>query len=292
MRWDQGHESPDVIDRRGERGERGGGSLIGPGLLPLVPMLVRHPVGIVILALLVGGSLLVSTLGTRDRDAAQVTETTAGHAPDKERQFVSFVLDDAQNTWQSLFAKSGRQYRKAKLVLFSGATSTGCGYGQAATGPFYCPSDERVYIDLSFYDELAQRFGAKGDFAQAYVIAHEIGHHVQNQLGASAAVKSLRRSQREGEAGASVRLELQADCLAGVWASSTQARGLLEPGDVDEALNAAASVGDDRIQRQAKGSVSPETFTHGTSAQRARWFRTGLERGDVDACDTFRASTL
>ncbi|HVH46265.1 MAG TPA: neutral zinc metallopeptidase [Labilithrix sp.] len=291
MRWDQGHESPDVIDRRGAGGGGGGG--LG-GLLALAPLLMRHPVGVVIVLVILGGSLLFGGMfGTQGADAPQVAQTTGANVtPDDDRHFVSFVLDDAQKTWQTVFAKGGRQYRNAKLVLFSGATSTSCGYGQAATGPFYCPTDERVYIDLSFYDELAQRFGAKGDFAQAYVIAHEIGHHVQNQLGASAAVRGLRRSQREGEAGASVRLELQADCFAGIWANSTQARGLLEPGDIDEALTAASAIGDDRLQKAAKGTVSPESFTHGTAEQRSRWFRTGYQLGVVDACDTFRASTL
>jgi len=265
---------------------------MGNGILALAPLLMRHPIGIVVLLLILGGSLLSGMFGTRDTDAPQVTETTGATVDDEGRPFVGYVLDDAQKTWHDVFAKGGRQYRNAKLVLFSGATSTACGYGQAATGPFYCPSDERVYIDLSFYDDLSRRFGAKGDFAQAYVIAHEIGHHVQNQLGASAAVRSLKKSQREGEAGASVRLELQADCLAGIWAHSTQARGLLEQGDVEEALTAASAIGDDRLQKQAGGIVSPESFTHGTAEQRARWFRTGFQRGDVDACDTFRASTL
>ncbi len=265
---------------------------MGRGILAFAPLLMRHPIGIVVLLLILVGSAFTGIFGTNDNDAPGVAQTTGATVDDEGRQFVGYVLDDTQKTWQDIFAKGGRQYRNAKLVLFSDATSTACGYGQAATGPFYCPSDERVYIDLSFYDDLARRFGAKGDFAQAYVIAHEIGHHVQNQLGAAAAVRSLKKSQREGEAGASVRLELQADCLAGVWAHSTQSRGLLEQGDVEEALTAASSIGDDRLQKQAGGVVTPESFTHGTAEQRARWFRTGYERGDVDACDTFRASTL
>jgi len=254
---------------------------------------MRHPIGLLALLLLVGGSALVGMFGTGDTDAPPgVAETTGAAVGDESKQFASYVLDDTQETWTDLFARDGRRYDKAKLVLFDGATSTACGYGRAATGPFYCPSDERVYIDLSFFDDLARRFGARGDFAQAYVIAHEIGHHVQKQLGASAAVRSLRKSQREGEDGASVRLELQADCLAGVWARSTAARGLLEQGDIEEALTAAAAIGDDRLQKRASGVVTPETFTHGTAEQRARWFRSGYERGEVDACDTFKASTL
>jgi predicted metalloprotease len=282
-----------MIDRRGERGPRMGGGGMG-GVMALAPLLMRHPIGIVILLVLLAGSFFMSRFGTSGGDAPRVTETkttgATGTKEDREKHFVGFVLDDAQKNWQELFAKEGRQYQNAKLVLFSGATSTACGYGQAATGPFYCPGDERVYIDLSFYDQLARRFGAAGDFAQAYVIAHEIGHHVQHQLGTTSAVQ--RRSQRQGEDSASVRLELQADCYAGIWAHSTDTRGLLEQGDIDEALNAAAAIGDDRLQRKSGGVVSPESFTHGTSEQRARWFKTGYQTGRIDACDTFRAPNL
>jgi predicted metalloprotease len=296
MRWDEGHESPDVIDRRGEGGgNMGGGSGLIGTVLTLLPYLVRHPLGILILLILLGGSLFFSgALNTPDSSAPRATETHGARVSgeDRERHFVSFVLDDVQNTWRDIFAKRGQTYPNAKLVLFSGETPTSCGYGVSATGPFYCPTDERVYIDLSFYDELAQRFGAKGDFAQAYVIAHEIGHHVQNQLGTAGAVRHLRRSEREGETGGNVRLELQADCLAGVWAHSTESRGILEAGDIDEALYAASAIGDDRLQKAATGTVTPETFTHGTAEQRARWFRTGYEKGDIDACDTFKATKL
>lgn len=294
MRWDKGHESPDVIDRRGQGPAAGGGGGGMGTILAFAPYLIRHPAGIVVLVLLLGGSYLFSRMsGPSDADTPRVAETTgATDKPDPERHFVSFVLDDNQRTWKEIFAKGGRQYKSAKLVLFTGATSTSCGYGESATGPFYCPTDERVYIDLSFYDDLAKRFGAKGDFAQAYVIAHEIGHHVQNQLGASTAVRRLKRSDREGANGANVRLELQADCLAGIWAQSTQSRNLLDPGDIDEALAAASAIGDDRLQKQATGRVTPETFTHGSAEQRSRWFKTGYEKGDVDACDTFKASTL
>lgn len=300
MRWDQGHESPDVIDRRGE-GRGGGGMLGGGGLLALAPLLIRSPLGIVILLVLLIGSGVAGIFGTRgegeppasgDQPKGAVHTTGADQPQDEARRFTGFVLDDAQKTWREAFAKAGKPYRNAKLVLYTDATRTACGFGEAATGPFYCPSDERVYIDLAFNDELARRFGAKGDFAQAYVVAHEIGHHVQKLLGVDAAIKNLRRSEREGESSASVRLELQADCFAGVWAHSTDERGLLENGDINEAMTAAAAVGDDRLQKAARGTVHPESFTHGTSAQRSKWFRVGLDRGDPAACDTFKAASL
>lgn len=294
MRWDRGHESPDVIDRRGERGGgvRAGGANV---LLALAPLLLRSRTGRVVLMVLVAGAIVAGVLGKRGEHAPQVTETTgarAGAAAGPEVHFVSFVLDDAQSTWQKIFDEAGRPYRHAKLVLFTDATSTACGYGQAATGPFYCPADERVYIDLGFFHELAQRFGAKGDFAEAYVIAHEIGHHVQKLLGIRSSLGPLRGSERHGATSASVRLELQADCLAGVWAHATAKRGLLEAGDVDEALRAASAVGDDRLQEEATGRVTPDSFTHGTAAERARWFERGFRRGEVGACDTFGASSL
>lgn len=293
MRWERGHESPDVIDRRGEGGgtRAAGGNLV----LALAPLLLRSRGGRVVLLLLVAGAIVAGVLGKRGEHAPQATRTTGAQSrggDDVQVQFVSFVLDDAQQTWQRIFSDHGRGYRHAKLVLFTDATPTACGFGEAATGPFYCPSDERVYIDLGFFHELADRFGAKGDFAEAYVIAHEIGHHVQQLLGITTSVGRLRASERKGPASASVRLELQADCFAGVWAHSTEARGLLEPGDVDEALRAAAAVGDDRLQREATGRVTPDSFTHGTAAQRARWFNRGLERGTIAACDTFGAPTL
>lgn len=291
MRFDEGHESPDVIDRRGQGG--GGGGLGGGGLFMLLPLLLRSPLGIVVLIVIVGGSLLGGIFGTRGEDAPRAVETTSADVPGDKRHFVAFVLDDAQKTWTDLFAKAGRPpYRRAKLVLFEGATSTACGTGDSATGPFYCPSDERAYIDLSFYDDLDRRFKASGDFAQAYVLAHEIGHHVQKLLGTSAMAKSMARGERQGAEGASVRLELQADCFAGIWAHATATRGLLEEGDIDEALRAASAIGDDRLQKRSQGRVTPDSFTHGTSAQRERWFKTGYTRGEVDACDTFAADRL
>ena len=207
-------------------------------------------------------------------------------------QFVSFVLDDVQSTWSDELAQQGRRYTPAVLVLFRDRTSSACGTGAAAMGPFYCSRDGRVYIDLSFYRDLRQRFGAPGDFAQAYVIAHEIGHHVQSLLGISERVHAASREQRAGSESLAVRLELQADCFAGMWAHATRKRELLESGDVEEALTAAAAIGDDRLQTQARGTVAPETFTHGSSEQRMRWFRRGLETGEIDACDTFRAARL
>ncbi len=212
---------------------------------------------------------------------------------EKQIQFVSTVLDDTQRTWGKIFADSGQQYRNAKLDIFTEAVQTGCGNAGAAMGPFYCPLDERVYIDLNFYNELVQRFGAPGDFAQAYVIAHEIGHHVQNLIGTSDQVRSAQESNPGRANELSVRLELQADCYAGIWAHSMNPdlRGAnepaLDPGDIEEGINAAAAVGDDRIQKQSRGGVNPETWTHGSSEERARWFQTGYQSGNVDACDTF-----
>jgi hypothetical protein len=198
---------------------------------------------------------------------------------------VSFVLDDAQETWTSLL---GNRYQPARLILFSDATESGCGFAQAATGPFYCPADQGVYIDLSFYQELRQRFGAPGDFAQAYVLAHEIGHHVQNLLGTDRRMRQAQQSNPGATNELSVRLELQADCYAGVWGHSTARRDILEQGDVEEGLAAAAAIGDDRIQRMSGSRVAPDQFTHGSSAQRVEWFRRGLEAGDPAACETFR----
>jgi predicted metalloprotease len=201
--------------------------------------------------------------------------------------FVSFVLDDTQRTWTQILQQQGRSYRHAKLVLFRDAVDSACGMAQSATGPFYCPDDEKVYIDLSFYDELKRRFGAPGDFAQAYVLAHEIGHHVQKLLGIETQVQRAMGTHPGERNELSVRLELQADCLAGVWGHSTAQRNILEAGDVDEALRAASAVGDDRLQRMATGQVNPDSFTHGSSEQRAHWFQQGFQSGNIAACDTF-----
>jgi predicted metalloprotease len=232
--------------------------------------------------------LSLATSGGGGGRAAQ-TSSRPVNDPNEEPQvqFVSFVLDDAQRTWAQILPAQGVQYRRAKLTLFRDAINSACGFAEAATGPFYCPADEKVYIDLGFYDELKQRFGAPGDFAQAYVLAHEIGHHVQNVLGIEEKVRAARR-QNPGAANAlSVRMELQADCLAGVWAHSTDQRQLLESGDIEEGLGAAAAVGDDRLQRMSTGRVNPESFTHGSSAQRMDWFKRGFTSGSVQSCNTF-----
>jgi predicted metalloprotease len=218
-------------------------------------------------------------------DVQQPVSTTP---QEEERvQFVSFVLDDVQQVWAQLLPKFGDQYREARLAVFRDAVSTACGDAPAAVGPFYCPTDERVYLDLSFFDELAQRFGAPGDFAQAYVIAHELGHHVQHVLGIEQRVRQMQGTRPGAANQLSVALELQADCFAGVWANSTSQRRLLEQGDVEEGLGAASAVGDDRIQAQMTGQIRPDKFTHGSAAQRAQWFRRGLESGDPNSCDTF-----
>jgi predicted metalloprotease len=210
-------------------------------------------------------------------------------AEEEIADFISFVLDDVQNTWTREFQRAGREYERARLVLFTDATRSGCGFAESTAGPFYCPADSKVYIDLGFYQELRSRFGAPGDFAQAYVLAHEVGHHVQHLLGISDKVREAQSAGNRQQANAlSVRLELQADCFAGVWAHSTNERRLLEEGDVEEGMGAASAVGDDRIQKQATGRVSPESWTHGSARQRTGWFRRGLETGRINDCDTFR----
>ena len=278
MRWSPGHRSANVEDRRGGGGRfiRGAG---GMGAGTLVILLVLS---------LVFKRDFFSLVGAGGGEVAP--ETAAGppaeSTPEEERlvSFVSFVLDDAQKVWQE---QMGTSYRPAKVVLFRDAVQSACGFAESATGPFYCPGDEKVYIDLGFYEELQQRFGAPGDFAQAYVLAHEIGHHVQNVLGTEAEVRRARTARADLANEMSVRLELQADCYAGVWAHSTAQRQLLEQGDVEEGLGAAAAVGDDRLQRMGGGRVVPESFTHGSSEQRQQWFRRGLETGQPDDCDTF-----
>jgi len=288
MRYDRDHESSDLIDERGQNnGPRMAG---GSGLLGLLPLLLRFRFGWVIIVLVLGYSFVRNFVGGGARPVAGTAVSAKGG--DEPRHFVAFVLDDAQTTWQKLFAQNGQSYRNAKLVLFSGATNTGCGMGEAQAGPFYCPLDERVYIDLGFYEELAERFGAKGDFAQAYVIAHELGHHVQKLLGLSERVDRASKSARLGANGLSVRLELQADCFAGIWARSTNQRNLLDPGDEQEALDAASAVGDDHIQKETRGVIRPETWTHGSAEARARWFQNGFDGGTLQACDTFQATKL
>lgn len=279
MRFDHGRQSDNVEDRRGHRA---GGRL---GIGAIVVALVAIYFGV--------DPALVMQLAEVN-PASQRAAPAAGAPQDDAGRFVAMVLADTEDTWGPIFQAAGRQYEEPRLVLFTGSTPTACGLGQAAMGPFYCPADARVYIDLAFYDDLRQRFNAPGDFAQAYVIAHEIGHHVQNLLGISARVQHARARLAPRDANAmSVRLELQADCLAGVWAHhADRARQVLESGDVEEALGAAAAIGDDRLQQRARGYAVPDSFTHGSAVQRVRWFRAGLEQGTVAACDTFSADAL
>ena len=273
MRWTPGGSSDDVEDRRGE----GGGGLLGGRSIGLVGFLVLGG-----LSLLFHQNLF-ALLDTSGGGTATQAPAESSPEEDREKQFVTFVFNDVQGVWEQTL----RGYRHAKLVLYRGTTRSACGTAQAAVGPFYCPVDEKVYLDLGFFEELRARYAAPGEFAQAYVIAHEVGHHVQKLLGIADKVQSA-REQRPGQANAlSVRLELQADCLAGVWGHSTEQRKLLERGDIESALGAAAAVGDDRLQRRSTGGVRPETFTHGSAQQRTQWFGRGFESGDLKACDTF-----
>jgi predicted metalloprotease len=289
MRWRDGRRSQNVEDRRGGRSGLGGGGLrLGGGgiLLLLVGAWLLGVNPLQVLSLLVGGGS--ETMSLPDPSAAA---PAAGAVKDEGADFVSVVLADTEDTWSLLFEQAGSRYQPARLVLFSQLVRSACGTAQSAMGPFYCPLDQAVYIDLDFYRELRDRFGAPGDFAQAYVIAHEVGHHVQTLLGTSEQVRAAQ--QRAGEAQAnqlSVRLELQADCYAGVWAHHAhRARQVLEAGDVEEGLGAAAAIGDDRLQQQTQGQVVPESFTHGSSRQRVEWFSRGLETGSLERCDTFRS---
>lgn len=292
MRWDGNRESDNVEDRRGDGGGGGGGGGFGFGGGSLsiggvvIALILSFVFGINPLTLLGGMS------GGGGGTPQQATQQTP--ANDTETRFMRTVLADTEDTWSGLFSAQGAQYQPPKLVLFTGRTATGCGTGQSATGPFYCPADSRVYIDLDFYRLMKERFHVSGEFAQAYVIAHEVGHHVQHLLGVSDQVHEAQQSAGETQANAlSVRLELQADCYAGVWAfHANKSRQILEQGDVEAALSAATAIGDDALQRQSQGHVVPDSFTHGTSAQRARWFRTGLESGEVAQCDTFKARQL
>jgi len=285
MKWTPGGESQDIEDRRDEGGSGGGGFQFGGMHLGIGGAVV-----LLILSLLFKQNFF-ALLGAGGPEATRVASQPNPAKDTAEKplvQFVSFVLDDTQHNWEQILPEqSGRQYRHAKLVLFRNYTQSGCGSAESATGPFYCPEDEKVYIDLGFYDELKRRFGAPGEFAQAYVLAHEVGHHVQKLLGIEAKVRQLQEQNPRQQKPLSVRVELQADCFAGVWAHSTQQRGLLESGDVESALGAAAAVGDDRLQKMATGHVSPETFTHGSSQQRMNWFRKGLDNGSIAACNTF-----
>jgi len=280
----EGPGSSNVEDRRGQR--FGGRGLIGGGIGTLVLVVIGMFFGI--------DPRVIMGLADTVQQVQAPAEAPAGKvgAPaDEMGRFVSVVLADTEQTWNTLFRQLGRDYQEPRLVLFTGATPTACGTGQAAMGPFYCPLDQRVYIDLAFYQQLRDRFRAPGDFAQAYVIAHEVGHHVQNQLGIMQKMDAYRQRLSETQYNAlSVRLELQADCFAGVWAHHANNRQLLEAGDVDEAMNAASAIGDDTIQRRTQGRIVPESFTHGTSDQRMRWFMTGMKTGQISACNTFEGT--
>ncbi|MDR7307872.1 neutral zinc metallopeptidase [Rhodoferax saidenbachensis] len=301
MKWEGNRQSDNVEDRR-DGGSGGGFS--GGGLGGLLGGLLGSKLGVgtIVVALLGGWALginpltILGMLSGEGGPAPMVQQAPAKRPPadDRMAKFVSTVLADTEDVWTDVFKKGGADYQKPKLVLFRGATSTACGQGQSAMGPFYCPADQKVYIDLGFYETLQKQLGAPGDFAQAYVIAHEVGHHVQNLLGISEKVQQARSRASAAESNAlSVRLELQADCLAGVWAHhADNARQLLEKGDVEEAMNAAAKIGDDALQRGSGHAVVPESFTHGSSAQRQRWFDKGLKTGTVKACDTFSKGAI
>lgn len=291
MKWEGNRESDNVEDRRSGGGGGGGGLLGGRSI----------GIGTIVIALVGGWALGINPLtilgvlsGGGGTEQVQQAPAQRPPADDRMAKFVSTVLADTEDVWKDLFTKGGATYREPKLVLFRGATPTACGSGQAAMGPFYCPGDQKVYIDLAFYETLKTRMGAPGDFAQAYVIAHEVGHHVQNLLGITEKMDQMRQRVSKVEYNAlSVKLELQADCLAGVWAHHAQnTRKILENGDVEEAMNAAAKIGDDALQRGGGGAVVPESFTHGSSAQRQRWFNSGLQGGSVKGCDTFSAPSL
>ncbi len=301
MRWKDGRRSDNVEDRRGQSA---GYSAAGaaPLLLRFLPAMIRSKTGRVILVVgvlaIFGGKLLgIDVLSLFLGGGATATGQASREFSQQEQQladFVSVVLADTEDTWGAVFRQQGGVYREPTLVLFSGRVNSACGFASAAVGPFYCPGDQKLYIDLSFFNDLSQRHGAPGDFAQAYVVAHEVGHHVQTLLGISQQVQAAGRGRSAAEVNAlSVRQELQADCFAGLWGhAANQQRKLLDPGDLEEALRAATAIGDDRLQREAGGRVVPDSFTHGSSAQRVAWFRRGFESGELAACDTFAADTL
>ena len=277
MRWQGGRRSANIQDRRGR-----GGLIAGGGVGAVVLALIAALLGVDPGAVMPGG-------GAPTEEVAPA-EPGAYKGVDEEADFISVVLAETEDVWNEQFRRNGQEYREPELVLFSDAVQSQCGFAQAAVGPFYCPLDQKVYLDLTFFQELHQRFGAPGDFARAYVVAHEVGHHVQTLLGVSEQVRAAQSRASQGEANQiQVMMELQADCLAGVWAHHTQrSRNVsLEQGDIEEALGAAAAIGDDRLQRKTQGHVVPESFTHGSSAQRVRWFRNGYDSGEPARCDTF-----
>jgi predicted metalloprotease len=286
MRWTPGGDSSDIEDRRGE----GGGGGFNLGGFSGMHLGIGGTLVLIVLSFLFRTNLFDVLGGGGTAPSASVrplSNPDADPAEQREVEFVKFVLNDVQSTWEQLLPPAGTSYRHTKLVLFRDLTDSGCGTAQTATGPFYCPQDEKVYIDLGFFKELRDRFGAPGEFAQAYVLAHEVGHHVQKLLGTEGKVHRLSRGNPDQANPLSVRLELQADCYAGVWGHATAQRKIIDEADVAAGLRAAASVGDDRLQRMATGHVSPESFTHGSSAQRTQWFSRGLKSGEISTCDTF-----
>lgn len=286
MRWKKARRSDNVVDARGRRGGIGGGrlSLAGVAIVVVIGLLSgQDPMQI------------LGQLANQTGSAPTQQRDTAARGDDPQVAFVQAILGDTEDTWRALFRQSGEQYRDPKLVLFRGGVNSACGFANSAVGPFYCPGDQQVYLDLQFFDEMASRFSVAGDSAQAYVIAHEVGHHVQTLLGVTQQMQAARQrgAKMEGDNGLLVRQELQADCFAGVWAYHAQQRhDWLEEGDLEEALNAANAIGDDHLQQQSQGRVVPDAFTHGTSAQRVRWFRMGFDNGEPARCDTFQASRL
>jgi predicted metalloprotease len=289
MRWGDMRGSGNVEDRESvsPSGFGGGFKLGGIGLIAVLAIswfLGLNPLDVLV-------SLQGGDVPSAPTQSAPPPSGSVPGARDETKDFVARVLGDTEDTWSAIFRKGGREYRPPKLVLFRGSVDSACGMASSAMGPFYCPSDDKVYLDRSFFEDLSRRFGAPGDFARAYVIAHEVGHHVQNQLGITQKVAQQRRGAAETRSNAlSVRVELQADCLAGVWGHYAGQRNLLDPGDVEAGLGAAAAIGDDRLQQQTRGRVSPESFTHGSSAQRVHWFRAGLDSGDVNQCNTFETA--
>lgn len=293
VKWRGRQGSQNVEDRRGAVATGG-----GLGVVLLLARFVLSRFGIGGVVVLVGGFFALRAVGVDPlallQDGAPASQQTSSAGEDEASQFVSVILAETEHVWGDIFAASGRRYEDPKLVLFSGQVSSACGYASAASGPFYCPGDRKVYLDTAFFNELSQQFGAPGDFAAAYVIAHEVGHHVQTITGVSDQVRQAQaRADEAGQNALQVKMELQADCYAGVWAhTADRVSGLLDEGDIDEGLRAAAAIGDDTLQRNAGRRVTPESFTHGTSAQRKQWFSRGYERGDPNACDTFNAASL
>ena len=286
MEWTPGDMNGDVEDRRNDSGGGGGGGFGGGGL-GIIGFVVLLLVSVITGRNYLGAFLHGGSEPTQQVQTASGPPASSAADGDRDAHLVVFTLHDVQNTWTSIFSQEGRTYRHATLVLYRGATDSGCGTAQSATGPFYCPQDQKVYIDLDFWDDLRRFGGSTADFAQAYVIAHELGHHVQYLLGTEAQIRHLSEQQPSQRNHLSVEIELQADCYAGVWAHSAQQRGVMEPGDAAAALSAAAAVGDDHLQKMSGRSVTPETWTHGSSAQREMWFNRGLSGGDPSACNTF-----